>query len=90
MASAAILVQVRFEIVERGVPPNVAVKLTVEIVAWVTDLGAPNLLACLNITGKNCSTVWTNNRGVNAIAWPRIAIQYGVCVADKILNTGIF
>jgi len=90
MPPAAVLVQVRSEVIERSIPTDVAVKLAIESVAGVTDLSRPDLLACFDIAGKNGRAIRTNDRSVDAKPRPRIAIKDRVSVADEILDSRTF
>ena len=55
----------------------------------IAKQGAPqgqDLLARLDVAGKNCRSILTNYRSVNAISRPRIAVKYRVRVRDEIVD----
>ncbi len=52
--------EVRADVLVIGVPADVTVKFAIEVVARITDLGGPDLLASLDITCKNGGSVRAN------------------------------
>src|SRR5205085_6601758 len=52
VAAYAVTVQVRLDVIVITIKAEVAVELAVVHVAWITDLGAPDLLAGFNIARK--------------------------------------
>ena len=90
MPAVAVLVQMRLEIFERQVPPDIAVKLPVNRVSRVADLGAPNLLAGFDVARKNSYPVPADDRRVNAETRAGVAVQDRVRIADKIFDPRLF
>ena len=80
----------RQQIINRGVPADVAVKFAVEVIARIADLGRPNLLTCLDIASKNGSAVRANDRSMNAVTRTRITVEDRVRVRNEILDSGVF
>src|SRR5687768_1544327 len=80
----------RQKIVERCVPTDVAVKLTIKIIARIAALCTPNLLARLYITRKYSSAVGARHGCMDTITRPWITIENGVSIRDEILDTRVF
>ena len=89
VAAVAVLMQMRLQIFEREVPADVAVKFAVDVVARISDLGAPDLLAGLDVAGKNSTSVRADDRSMHAVTRPRVAVKDRVRVADKIFDPGV-
>src|SRR5690349_18542253 len=66
VAAYAVAVQIRLDVIVVAVEAEVAVELAVVHVAGITDLGAPDLLAGLNIARKRSDARRRDDRRVDA------------------------
>src|SRR4051812_9461879 len=84
------LVKIRLQIIERSVPADVPVEFAINVTSRIADLGAPHLLARLDIACENCGTVRTNNRCMHSVPRPRIAVKYRVRIAYEVFDSRVF
>src|SRR3954469_23138270 len=74
MAPSSVFMKMRFEIIKRQVPADVAVKFEIDIASWVAYFRAHYLLAGLHVPCKYGHAIRTGYRRINAIPRARIAV----------------
>ena len=90
MAADAGLVQVRLEVFVIEVEADVAVEVAVVVVAGVALDGAPDLLGRFGVAGQGGdAALGAEDRGVDAVARPRLGEQDAVRVGEEVADAGV-
>src|SRR5579875_436971 len=85
------LVQMRLQIFIIEVEADIAIEITVIIIAGVAFDGAPDLLGRLTIAGQaSDATAGRQHRSVDTKAWSRFGEQDRMGIREKKTQTGLF
>src|SRR5215475_646386 len=85
----SILMQIRLDVlIIPVVIAEVAIELPVERITGVSELGAPDLLARLGVTGEDGHTLRSDHWSIDPPAWAWSSIKNRVRVGDEILDPG--
>src|SRR2546423_196961 len=90
MTALASRMKMRKQIVQRRIPTEVAVELTIHRITGIADHRTPDLLACLQVASEDGDSVRTTHGRINAVARARLAVENRVRVGDEVFNARVF
>src|SRR5262245_31710405 len=85
----SIRVQIRLDVfVIPHVITEVPIELTVKRVSGVSELGTPDLLARLGVTGEDSDAIGSDHRSIDSPAWAWSPIKNCVRIGNEIFDPG--
>ncbi len=91
VAADAGLMQVRFDIIVIEIEADVAIELTVDVIAGIAFDGAPNLLRRLGVAPHaGDAALGTHDRRIHAVLRPRLREQDAVGIDEEVADAALF